>query len=93
MRDALEESFYINTGPGAQLLVYHLVERDSFTLAEAHTQLEAVVAREVPLRVIEDILRQLELYGLAAASMSGQYGWSIPLLRERLLTGPSARTA
>ena len=86
VRDHLGGFFRFNTGPGAQLLVYRLLEADTFSLAQAHACLEQMAGREIPLRVIEQILLQLVLYGLVAES-EDNYMWTIPLVRDTLLAG------
>jgi AAA domain len=84
VRDYLRGFFHFNTGPGAQLLVYCILESDEFSFAEAHGCLEQAVSKDVPLWMIEQILRQLVLYGLVAES-GDRYRWTIPLVREALL--------
>lgn len=64
VRNYLAEFFRYNTGPGAQVLVYRVLEREEFGLAEAHGSLEQTVGSDVSLRVIEQILLQLVLFGL-----------------------------
>ena len=86
VRDHLTGFFRFNTGPGAQVLVYRVLERDGFGLAEAHGYLEQAAGRDVPLWVIEQILLQLVLFGLLAES-GDRYRWTIPLVRDTLLAG------
>ena len=44
------------------------------------------MGKAIPLRVIEQTLLQLVLYGLVAES-EDHYTWTIPLVRDTLLTG------
>lgn len=84
VRNYVVPFFHFNTGPGAQLLVYRLLEKDRFSLAEAHVGLEQTVDRTIPLGTIEETLVQLVLYGLLVDS-NDQYQWAIPLVRNTLL--------
>jgi ligand-binding sensor domain-containing protein len=86
VRDYLSGFFHFNTGPGAQLLVYRILESAEFSFAQAHGCLEQAVGKSIPLRVVEQILLQLVLYGLVAES-GDRYRWTIPLVRETLLAG------
>ncbi len=87
VRDYLVESFAMNTLPASQVMVDGLLVRERFTTSEAHGVLEEAVGREVPIGVLDELLVQLVLYGFARRSGDG-YEWTIPLLREALLTAP-----
>jgi type II secretory pathway predicted ATPase ExeA len=86
VRDYLASFFRFNTGPGAQLLIYRLLEQETFGLASAHVCLEQAAGRAEPLWTIERILLQLVLYGLVTET-DDHYRWSIPLVRDTLLAG------
>ncbi len=83
VRERLVWSFQNNIDTAGQLLVDGLIERDAFTLTEAHQALEQAVRRRVPLAVLDRLLVQLVLYGFIREA-DGRYGWTIPLLRETL---------
>lgn len=63
VRDYLAWSFRINTAKAAQIMVYRLLESETFTLSEAHACLEETTGRAVPIAVVEEVLVQLVLYG------------------------------
>ncbi|MCP4658928.1 MAG: hypothetical protein GY856_26245, partial [bacterium] len=85
VRDYLGWSFRVNTLKAGQVLVGRLLGRDRFTLAEAHGVLEEATGRNVPIGVLEALLVQLVLYGFVGEGRDG-YRWTIPLLRETLLS-------
>ena len=87
MYQHLGEFFRMNTGLGTQLAVYQLLESEAFTQEAAHTCPERATDQAVPLRVIQQLLLQLTLYGLVTHT-GGVYRWTIPLVRDTLLTDP-----
>ncbi len=53
-----------------------------------HTPAWKAPGQTVPLRVMQQILLQLSLYGLVTQG-GGAYRWTIPLLRDTLLADPA----
>jgi ligand-binding sensor domain-containing protein len=79
----LGDMFRLNAGKITQIAVYGLLDRDSFTSADAEEALKRALGSAVPKGAVEQALLELRIFGFAVAE-EGRYTWAIPLLRETL---------
>ena len=75
--------FRMNAGNTTQIAVYGLLDRESFTRADAEQSLSLALGR-APLSMVEQTLLELRIFGFAV-EQDGRFAWAIPLLRDTLL--------
>ncbi|MFO0761690.1 MAG: two-component regulator propeller domain-containing protein [Byssovorax sp.] len=83
VRGELGDMFRLNAGKITQIAVYGLLDRESFTRADAEQALARTLGR-APLALVEQALLELRVFGLAV-EQDGRFTWAIPLLRDTLL--------
>jgi hypothetical protein len=83
VRGELDDMFRLNAAETTQIAVYGLLDRDSFTRADAEGSLARALGKTAPVAVVEQALLELRVFGFAVEH-DGRLSWAIPLLRETL---------
>ncbi len=76
VRGELGDMFRLNAGKTTQIAVYGLLDRDSFTRADAEQALARALGR-APLSLVEQALLELRIFGFAV-EREGRFTWAIP---------------
>jgi hypothetical protein len=82
VQEALHTIFEMNvTDPASKILVHRLAATDTFTMKTAHQTLQSLTEAQVPIGIVETLLRDLIISGFLNET-GGRYGWTIPILRD-----------
>ncbi len=91
VQEALHTIFEMNvTDPASKILVHRLVAKEAFTMKTAHQTLQSLTEAQVPIGIVETLLRDLIISGFLKET-GGRYGWTIPILREIIAATDSYR--
>ncbi len=86
----LGDIFRLNAGPLARVIVYSLLDRETFSEAEAEAAVTGALGRAASTGEVDGALLELRLFGFVAVE-DGRFRWAIPLLRDTLQAGDPAR--